>query len=382
MRITHLLLISSFLLLLLPATIAQTNDIASEKTPKFIKYLDVRLENGAMLSNGSDLGDQIVNSSYYNGLDLRLGFRKSDPKDVYSNVYRKPYIGIGWYSSTFHNENIGSPNALYFFITAPFKYQPDKKLTFSYSGAFGLSYNFNPHDSEDNPANVFIGSYRNCYVHLALTMDYKLSDRFEANASLGFKHFSNGAFKLPNSGINLIPMTVALRYRLNKEEVPDEQVILDPYKQHNLINVTYSAGSKNYDAGERNYLKSTLGVNYLKQINYKYRVGLGVDIFHAAGALDRNDSDKSNFSKSVSLAVVGSWEWAITQKLYAPIGVGVYVHRNKENGEREVYYERVGLRYRFADHLCAGLTIKAHAGVADMFEWTIGYTFHNDRNFK
>ena len=62
---------------------------------KQVKYLDIRFENGAMLSNDTDVGDQLVNSSYYNGLDVRLGFRRTNPNDIYSNVYRRPYFGLG-----------------------------------------------------------------------------------------------------------------------------------------------------------------------------------------------------------------------------------------------------------------------------------------------
>ncbi|TAJ14332.1 hypothetical protein DMA11_05615 [Marinilabiliaceae bacterium JC017] len=357
---------------------ADTTQIIPQR--KQIKYLDVRFENGAMLSDDTEFGDQIVNSSYYNGFDIRLGFRKSDPDDVYSNVYRRPYLGVGFYSSTFHNNDVGSPNALYFFMTMPFAFENNKKLTFSYTGAFGLSYNFNPYDSINNPINTFIGSYRNCYVHLGLVMNYKISDRWAVNGTVGFKHFSNGAFKLPNMGINLIPATVAVSYRLNPNDVVHQRTYLPEYIKHGLVNVTFSAGSKNYAVGDQNYLKTVLGVNYLRQVNYKYRIGLGMDFFYSPHADKRNDSDKSDFSKSVSYALVGSWEWVINKNLYVPIGIGAYLHRNDENGETSTIYERVGLRYRFADHYCAGLTIKAHSGTADFFEWTVGYTFHRDKN--
>ena len=79
---------------------------------KYIKYNDFRFENGTMLGDGSDLANQVINGSYYNGIDFRLGFRKTDVYDAYSNVYRRPYFGVGFYSSTFYNEDIGTPNAL------------------------------------------------------------------------------------------------------------------------------------------------------------------------------------------------------------------------------------------------------------------------------
>lgn len=359
----------------------QSSDSLKLKPQKnFVKYLDVRFENGAMLSNDTEVGDQLKNSSYYNGVDIRLGFRKSDPDDIYSNIYRRPYLGVGFYSSTFHNEAIGEPNALYFFLTHPFTFEGNRKFTFSYSAAFGLTYNLNPYDSLSNPTNVFIGSYKNVYVHLGVVANYKFNETWAVNGTLGFKHFSNGAFRLPNSGINLIPLTLGVSYRLSKDEIYHQKTIIPEYIKHNLVNISFLAGSKNYEVGGDNYLKAGVSINFLRQINYRYRIGLGLDLFYAADAELRNDSDASNFSKSYSYAVVGSWEWALTKNLYVPVGVAIYLHRNPENKEINGFYERVGLRYRFFDHYFAGITIKAHGGVADILEWTIGYTIHNDPN--
>jgi hypothetical protein len=353
---------------------AQYIDTLQVSDKKFVKYLDIRFENGAMLGNGTAIGDQLVNASYYNGTDIRLGFRKTDPDDVYSNVYRRPYLGVGYYSSTFHNEAIGRPNALYFFLTMPFAFERNKKLTFSYSAAFGLAYNFNAYDSVNNPINVFLGSQNNCYVDLYFVMNYRFNDNIAMNGSLGFKHFSNGSFRQPNFGINLIPVTVGVSYRLNDQKVLLEKTHVPIYKPHNLWNITLSAGSKHYSPEEdRNYLKMGLNVNFLRQINYKYRLGVGMDFFYAA------ESEKRN-ADSFSTAVVGTWEWCLTRNLYAPIALAFYLKRNEANNEVNPYYQRVGLRYRFNNNLHAGLTIKAHAGQADYFEWAIGYTFHNDPN--
>jgi len=347
---------------------------------KYVKYLDARFENGAMLSNSSEFGDQIVNASYYNGLDIRLGFRKTDTSDVYNTVYRRPYIGLGFYTSTFHNADIGEPNAIYFFITIPFKFEGIKKFTFSYSTAFGLTYNLNPSNPENNPTNVFIGSERNCYVHLGFLANYKITPRWAANGTIGFKHFSNGSYAQPNAGINLIPLTLGLSYQLSKEGVELNKTHIPDFIKHSTVNIAFAAGSKNYVVGGTNHLKTTLGINYLKHFNYKYKAGLGLDIFYSADANLRNDSDQSDFSKYWSFALVGAWEWNLTRRLYAPIGIAFYLHRNTENGEEKAYYERAGLAYRFKNNFFAGITIKAHGGVADYFEWTVGYTIQNDPN--
>lgn len=378
MKIRLLFTIMALSLLSFTITAQDTDEI--KKPKRSSKYLDLRFENGAMLGNTTEFSQQLVDASYYNGADLRLGFRNTDPDDAYSNVYRRPYFGVGLYTSTFNNANVGNPGAAYFFLTIPLKFEGAKKWTFSYSGAFGLSWNFNPYDPINNPTNMFVGSYKNCYVHLAFVANYKFNEKWALNGSFGFKHFSNGSFKQPNYGINLIPLTIGVSYKVDKEEIIHEERPIPKYKRHNLFNIALGLGSKNYEIGGDNYLKSTLTIDYLRQVNYKYRIGAGLDIFYSDRSNLRNRSDASNFSKSYSYALTGTWEWALTEKIYIPIAIGFYLHRNEENDEREFYYERVGIRYRITDHFFAGVTIKAHGGAADYFEWAVGYTIHNDKN--
>lgn len=370
------LIILSVLVLWFSYSVFSQSEESKIKTKKFSKYLDLRFENGAMLGNNTDVSQQVVDASYYNGADIRLGFRNTDADDIYSNVYRRPYFGVGLYTSTFHNADIGTPGAVYFFLTIPLKFEGLKKWTFSYSGAFGLSYNFNPYDPVKNPSNVFVGSYKNCYVHLGFIANYKFNDRWAANGTFGFKHFSNGSFKQPNYGLNLIPVTIGVSYKMDKVEIEHEPRPIPKFVRHNMMNVTLGVGSKNYEVGGDNYLKSTLTIDFLRQINYKYRIGAGIDIFYSDKSNYRNKSDQSNFSKSYTYALTGSWEWALTEKLYVPIAIGFYLHRNEENDEKTVYYERVGMRYRITDHFFAGVTIKAHGGAADYFEWAVGYTIY------
>ena len=368
-----------FLCTTLSYGINEDSDTIRIKTKKYVKYLDLRFENGIMLSNGKPFSDELVDKSYYTGMDFRLGFRLTDPDNVYSNVYRRPTLGIGFYTSTFHNEDIGKPNAVYFYFNIPFTFEKNRKFTFAYSGAFGLSYNFNPYDSIDNPSNYFIGSKNNCYFHFGFLVGYRLSDRFLLSFTTGLKHFSNGSFKKPNSGINLIPFTVGIKYKINKEDILLEKRAIPKFKPFNIWNISFAAGSKHYDMEDaRNYLKMTYSVNYLRQFNYKIRLGGGLDVFYSAHhGMSNIDGNKKN---AISVAVVGDYEWVMNKNLSVPIAFGVYLFRHEGNEEITPFYERVGMKYRFNNNIFAAITIKAHRGKADYFEWTIGYSINRDKN--
>lgn len=358
---------------------AQTDTISKVKVRKYSKEWNLSFQQGTVLGNGTEVGDQLAEASYYNGLDIRLGFRLNNLNDIYNQVYRLPIMGVGWYASTFNQEAIGKPNAIYYYFNLPIRFERSRKFTMSYMGAFGLSYNFNPYDEISNPQDVFIGSYRNCYVNFALLANYYITPRWITSLSLGFTHFSNGSFRQPNYGINLVPLSLSVAYRPVPFKPFEGGKNIPSFIRHNQFNFVFSAGSKNYAEGEPNYLKTTLGINWLRALNYKYKAGLGLDIFYSAQSGPRNNTE-STFSNSTSIAVVGSWEWALNKHLYVPVAFAFYLKRNKGNGELDPYYERAGLRYRFNNNMFAGITIKAHKGVADFFEWTVGYTLHHDPN--
>jgi hypothetical protein len=90
---------------------------------------------------------------------------------------------------------------------------------------------------------------------------------------------------------------------------------------------------------------------------------------------ERSGNPDVGFWDQTSIAIAGAWEWKLTERLYAPVGLGFYLHRNRENQESTVYYERVGLRYLMSENLQFGVQIKAHRIKADFFEFTLGYRF-------
>ena len=157
--------------------VAQTDTVAGQETKKYSFSWTLSYEQGSMISNGSEKGDQLAQSSYYNGVDLQLGFHKNNQADIYNRIYHLPVHGIGWYASTFHQEAIGNPNAVYYFFKLPLWDNYGQKFSMSFLAAFGISYNFNHFDSITNPLNIYIGSDFNSYVNMSLQANYRFNPK-------------------------------------------------------------------------------------------------------------------------------------------------------------------------------------------------------------
>jgi hypothetical protein len=92
-------------------------------------------------------------------------------------------------------------------------------------------------------------------------------------------------------------------------------------------------------------------------------------------------NDKSNFNKQFSYGFAGLFEWLVTQRLYLPFNFGIHLNKNEENFE-QLLYQRIGLRYLLGRQkkMMIGVGLKVTEFHADYVEWTIGYTFKNDKN--
>ncbi|WP_343847836.1 acyloxyacyl hydrolase [Algoriphagus jejuensis] len=328
-----------------------------------------------MLSNGTDWGDEIKDAVDFKALDFKLGWRKIS-NTPFNYLYRYPTLGIGVNSVLENYKEIGMPHTIYGFMEIPFSISAQRnRVSFGYFLQLGVGFNLKPYDPQMNPNNKYIGSNINAYIHAGVNSTIRISDRTDLQASFGLKHFSNGAIKKPNSGINLFPLNLAMKIKLGElKAIPSEAPVIGKKNLRTYWNIAMYTGIKNYEIGDPSYFRGGLGVNYLLEPSHKYRMGLGIDLFWAQGMQARFPEENFSFKEQTSLAVVGSWEWQLTERLYIPIGLAAYLYRNEVNQEISWFYERIGARYRFDNNLFAGMQIKAHKAKADFFEFTIGYT--------
>ncbi len=356
---------------------AQTSNVNFNDTKRDAKlntFVQIKFDYGGIVPAVKEKGID----KYY-ALDLRVAWQKKE-NNIYSTIYRAPKFGFGFYSASFDNNVFGEPNGMYGFFEIPIGDQK-KRLNWIYSIGAGLAFNFNYFDPENNPANELIGSNKNVYLAFSFEGRYNITEHWVAGLGFGFKHFSNGRITLPNSGINLIPLTVTTEYNFGDSYTDIQKGKLPIFIPFNMLNVFGAAGVKNFEYDGARYFKSTLSINALRQFSYKYRYGLGFDLFYTAGSLDRVTDEKNNFNKQYSYGFAGLFEWLITERLYLPFNFGIHLNKNEENFE-ELLYQRIGLRYLLGKQkkIMIGVGLKTTEFHADYVEWTLGYTFKNDKN--
>jgi hypothetical protein len=344
------------------------------------RFLQFRSEsNFSMAITGrADIRQQHALSPFL-GVHGRVGWGLS-PRSVYAGLYREPVFGLGAMLSTFNNPVLGNPTAVYGFLQVPVL-RPGGRWNLIYEMALGISGNMNPYDPLENPENLLVSSAINTYIDLGLEARYRVDRHWDLGIGIGIKHLSNGATKRPNKGVNIVPIQFTMQYRLADHPLPVANGNRAAFKPYWVGEVSTMGGVKQMNSEAELVVKNLTSMQAGYQFSYKYRVGLGLDFAYTEGWDQRVTTEASALSRNWSVGVAGAWSWFITDRLYLPVSVGVYLHRNPENEEIDFYYQRVGVRYLFPGrHLGAGLGIKLHGGVADFIEMGLSWTFHRDRN--
>lgn len=357
----------------LPNLSAQTDTVLHKNS--FI--IEAEFERGGILAAG-DLKEKTFSGAYYDGINIRAGWRITASKDVYFKLYHNPIYGIGLYSSTFHTDIVGRPYALYGFVQTPFGNLNNKKWFFDYRIGLGLSGNFRPFNSENNPLNLALGSKNNVYLDFGIRTQYKINNYLRAGVGISYHHFSNGALRLPNKGVNIIPALVSLTYQPDGRKHIRDTSYTDPVEKIMLYHVNVGAGIKQIAKGsDKRFFKSTFSFYASRHLTYKWRAGAGLDLFYSASgnseeiAEDKSGKLGSKLSGGPSLYIVH----VLNRNLVLNGNVGYYIHNQEFNGEITKIFLRAGFRYYVYKNLNAGVSIKAHKGNADFIEWTLGYTF-------
>jgi len=326
--------------------------------------------------------------------------KQTTGENQWEQLYKYPTYGIGIYVADFYNpEEIGTPLAIYGFFNAPFKRW--NKLTFNYEIGFGTTFNWKSFNPVNNKYNISIGSGQSFFIDAGLNLQYNLTKKLDLEAGFSLTHFSNGALKKPNKGINTIGPKISLKYNFEdrpnfiKSKIPE-------YEKENEWLISFFGGIKNviFEDATIDVIEKYEGLNFPvfgitsvfnKQVSYKSKIGIGMS-FSYNGALDAQiavennelDALDSPFSDKLQVSIFPSYE-LIVNKVSLILQPAFYLYRKNLKTNTPVFHQRIGLKYHFSKDFFAGITLRDYNfKTSDFIEWNIGYRikWRNNLNYK
>tara|TARA_R110001583_G_scaffold18633_1_gene73907 strand:+ start:5490 stop:6659 length:1170 start_codon:yes stop_codon:yes gene_type:complete len=315
--------------------------------------------------------------------------KQTTGENQWEQLYKYPNYGFGIYAADFYNpEEIGTPLAIYGFFNAPFKRWD--KLTFNYEIGFGTTFNWKSFNPVSNKYNISIGAGQSFFIDAGLNLQYNLTKKIAIETGFSLTHFSNGALKKPNKGINTIGPKISLKY--NFEERPNFiKRDIPKYEKENEWLISFFGGIKNviFEDATIDIVEKYEGLNFPvfgissvfnKQVSYKSKIGIGMS-FSYNGALDAQvaiennelDALDSPFTDKLQLSIFPSYE-LIVNKVSLILQPAFYLYRKNLKTNTPVFHQRIGLKYHFSKDFFAGITLRDYDfQTSDFIEWNIGY---------
>jgi hypothetical protein len=292
-------------------------------------------------------------------------------KQRFAQLYNFPRIGISaHYYLMDRHKPLGNMLGIYPHIS--FIIIRQKKHELNFRVGWGLGYIERRFDLNDNYKNNLISSRINYTLSGRLNYTFKIG-RYNINAGIGLLHFSNGAMKVPNLGIN-VP-TIHLGIGLNPKENPEfKKDSLPPYKRSWNFYLSTSGGIKRiYPVNGSAFFLSSTSIYFGRSLNRKSTIMMGTDIMY-------DPSGKHDFDGDEMGIKFIDFKWGLTaghELSFSRISLltqfGYYLYDPLKLAKP--VYQRYGLKYYINKNYFAGIALRAHFGTADLVEYSLGVKF-------
>jgi hypothetical protein len=296
------------------------------------------------------------------------------------NPGRPPEIGAGYYFSTLGNRDVyGWVHGMYLSLAADFLSQRSP-VYFQQSISFGLSYNTEHFDIDENHWNRAIGSHLNAFIIYSFNLRVKLNDDLIVSAGPSIVHMSNGNVKHPNFGLNLLNTRIGITHTFSQNhfQVAASSSAPEGYNLNRFV-LLLSAGKRQLSRKlPESFLVGSLIGEYSRRINFNQALGVGLDIFW-----DPTEGRETYVTEKRVENIVPwhagahlSWEriWGNFSILLQP------GYKLITLSEHDFYqYNRAAVRYKIGNDILVSCAIKAHGFRADFIEFGAGYSFEKQR---
>ena len=233
----------------------------------------------------------------------------------------------------------------------------------------GIAFISEKFDLENNIKNAAIGSSLNGAIAFEYHFPIRLKGGFSLSPSLRFTHYSNGAYKLPNLGLNLFSMGLSLEK--NRTPKSNSSKTEAPSLEKKRLQAGLSIGRNQLIDPESQLSNNyNLSLQYIHTAPSNFILGLGTDIHYSKSYQDyytRTSDDASSLSllESSRAGLTGIVGISLgATEIDGNVGYYIYDHQ-KINGS---LYQRIYVLTKLGKGFRLKFCLKSHIARAETFE--------------
>ena len=283
-----------------------------------------------------------------------------------------PMVGFSVYTASLGNpKELGWTSAFYPYFK--FQMAGNERIRSNFRIGSGVGFISKVFDADDNHKNVLVGSHLNIVASLMAEVEIDITKRLSSSLGASFTHYSNGAFKIPNLGINIPSLNLALNYSFG--ETRDLQPISaqNEFGKYSIIVHGMVGFKENYPVNGPKYGAYNISGELIRRFGSKSQLSAMLDLFYNTSLKPRMieaNIPVNNAFDVMQQGVFVSYQVTVG-KLAMLAGQGVYL-RTKWKDDTH-FYHRIGVIYSLTERVTARWTLKTHFFKADNFEFGLGY---------
>lgn len=332
--------------------------------------LGLRMHPGFLFAHHPDMRHLIERHFISWEADFRRTF--SGDKEWHHD-YLLPSWGITALWMPLPSEHLGTAIAAFPYYYLPVTKGEQAQLNLKLGA--GIGYLSNRFDRVENNKNNAISSRLNVTLQIGWDFRWRLSRRIDWTTGLFFTHFSNGAIRLPNLGLNYTTFSTGLAWKFGEEF--ERVVRKSAFEKPRGIQWSLFGGfGLKQGRPLQGYVSPAFSLQFLgeKRLSPKFTLGAGIDANYNSAlpiAYEQQDLDQETLTPLRGGLVAHTAYHFGKMEIIAQIGGYVF----DIGGIDGIIYNRFGLRHALTEKIKLNLTLRTHFAKADHFELGVVYQF-------
>lgn len=366
---------------------------------------------GKLIANDKKVTDLNANSLIGGEFDIIFPSKVFNQK--YLGMYKCPEIGLGLvYLDMGNRELTGQLFAAYPFMNLHFI--QSKNLFFNIQPGVGVSFVTKTYGNTGG-VNKVIGSMLNVYFALGADMEYKITNNLSLVMDISANHASNGNFKAPNVGYNMLNTSFGIKryinYDIYNEKIEYEK--LEPESKYQFEMIISGGKKQLYYLENKDYFTGSIVLSGVRNLTKIFKIGLGADLFYNSSYSAVNSASDINLNTSsykrtyiTENSLKNQFRFGLSvqpefvfNRISAGIHLGIYLYNPLKNLEPykeaqagglnkglfypyDVYnedgwfYSRAALKYSINKNLFLSVGLKTHLNKSEFIEFGLGYKYY------
>ena len=330
-------------------------------------YIAVKPQVGYIIPHTKTI--ELLSKSNPYGIEAEYGWFLTQQKDwERCNCYSKAGFSVLYID--YDNPSVIGQSINFLAYAEPFLNSRGNFLASIRMGV-GASYLTKVYHEEKNPENMFFSTSLSYLVHLDANVTAFVSDHLFLYLYAKYNHISNGGVKKPNLGMNFPTFGLGMGYNFDYLTFPQKskQPLQKPVKIIPYTGTFFTPRTIHVEGDDEFTLSAGTFLKARRKITRLNALSAGFEAVYDRSLFNKEEK-REGFLLNSYYSFAAGHAFVFGRFIFSQ-EFGAYLYAPYYEGSD--YFQRYALTFQFGEKFRAGVTLKAHAEVAENFNVILTY---------